>query len=1354
MLNDRSLAERYPLMDKYTSPVRRAEREIVGREREMTRLMAAMSRPELCNAILLAEAGSGKALDDMTPIPTPYGMTAIRDLSPGDKVFDERGRVRTVLGVYPQGLKPAFRVRFEDGGSETCCDEHLWDVRTGSCADACAPYVTRRLRDVMAMLAHDEIYIPAAGPAEHAEADLPVPPYAAGVLLAAATTHGDDGMDVWFSACGDEWVLRRTCDLLGFAGWSAQAAGRKFYFISADGMRAARPGEILARIGIGATSGGMAVETYLTGSVRQRTEFLRGLMDARGLLLDEDGALSVRFMAADEASCGMVRRLAASLGIRTYEIPAGDADRHYVGFRPRGGTASARLDWFSGMFGSPNRTGRVAEVLARRHGACAVEARNYGDIRITGIEDLHEERSMTCIYVDSPRHLFLAGTGYHVTHNTALVQGTMLRDRDRDYLEVDLAKMVTACTTDANEMAALLKGLFDEVSEYCKSAGREAVLFIDEFHQIVQLSDAAVEALKPLLADSGTRGIRVIAATTYIEFRKYVAPNQPLVERLQRINLPEPGHDVVISILKGMAERYDVAREIRNPGLYELIYEYTNRYIPANAQPRKSILVMDAMIGWHRAMNRRFDDRLLADVIYDSEGVNVNFNVDASRIKAELDKRVLSQKFATTMIEQRLQICAADLNNKSRPMSSFLFTGSSGTGKGLRDDELVPVYTQDGSVGFKRNGELAVGDFVFNRLGKPVRVVGVFPRGLQDMYRVTFIDGRSIDTDGSHLWTYLFAKGKYTANTYTNSTKELFERGVCSVDRNGHRKLKYWIPMNHAVEYPEADVSVHPYVMGAFIGDGALSVKALTLSSSDECLVAHVAELLGNCTYKHGSRRNYNWCFPLIEQTEADCGLSERRSGKIVTCKQTFRVFADYPEVCGKTAPFKRIPEIYMRGSVEQRWQLVKGLFDTDGSIGAKDGGRYNVSFSSTSLGLIQDLQKLLYSLGVSSTYFVSRDVDTGGDYCGNNGHWIQYTLHVSSSNENKDRFFWLPRKVAIANEAKVKGARGTRSRRKDYEWLGITNIEKLPDQAKTTCIYVDDEEHLYQAGDFIVTHNTEVTKSLANLLFGSDDAMIRMDMTEFANSDSLERFRRELTNRVWARPFSIVLLDEIEKACSEVTRLLLQVLDDGRLMDENNRVVVFTNAYIVMTTNAGSEVYKNIAQYNADDEGSGKDIMKYYKVIRESIASTTGDNKFPPELLGRIDVIVPFQPLSEATMKDIATMNLKKLIRKIKDRHGVSVEVHQDVVRYLVEDNLDTDADSGGARVVISKMESEVTIPIARYINEHPGVRRILVGIQGKLVRDDKSVRVSDAHVKVWAPEQDGPGGRAGQQLPQRTGR
>ena len=90
--------------------------------------------------------------------------------------------------------------------------------------------------------------------------------------------------------------------------------------------------------------------------------------------------------------------------------------------------------------------------------------------------------------------------------------------------------------------------------------------------------------------------------------------------------------------------------------------------------------------------------------------------------------------------------------------------------------------------------------------------------------------------------------------------------------------------------------------------------------------------------------------------------------------------------------------------------------------------------------------------------------------------------------------------------------------------------------------------------------------------------------MTEYSDPESMERFRTELTNRVFERPFCIVLLDEIEKACSEITRLLLQVLDDGRLMDANNREVSFKNAYVIMTTNAGNQVYKSIAAY-MDDE-------------------------------------------------------------------------------------------------------------------------------------------------------------------------
>lgn len=906
-----------------------------------------------------------------------------------------------------------------------------------------------------------------------------------------------------------------------------------------------------------------------------------------------------------------------------------------------------------------------------------------------------------------------AGTG-----KTALVQGTMLQDVNRLYVEVDLSHMI-ADLQDPNQMGDRLKQLFAETQSFREETDVEIVLFMDEFHQVVQLSAAAVEALKPLLADSGTRGIRVIAATTYDEFRRFIQPNQPLVERLQRINLDQPGKATTVQILRGMAKRYGVENQFVGNRLFEQIYDLTNRYIPSNSQPRKSILVLDSMVGWHKLTKRRMDLKMLADVIYESEGINIAFRVDASKIKEELDAHVFAQQYATSMIEERLQVCVADLNDKTKPMSSFLFSGATGTGKGLTDETDVPVWTEDGSVTVKRNGDLEIGDYVFNRYGKPVLVTGVYHRGMQDIYKVSLNDGRCLYTDSSHLFTYLQSKGKATMNTYTNSVKELYDRGVYIEDKKtGRRKLKYWIPMNEAVEYPERKYSVHPYVMGAMIGNGCLTSSQLTISSNDEILVNHVADLLGDCIPHKSSRRNFSWTFDL-----------ENCEGLRYRSYQTKLVFADYPELL-TTAEGKHIPDDYMYGSVEQRWQLVKGLFDTDGCIGSEDGGRYDVSFSSTSLQLIKDLQKLLYSLGVGSTYNISRHIDDNSA----EGNYTQYSLHIKSLNEEKDRFFWLDRKVAIANDAKQYAHRGTKSHKKDYSWVGIADIEKMNYQKETTCIMVDDEEHLYQAGDYVVSHNTEVCKQLARILFQDEHRLIRFDMTEYANPESLNSFKSELTNKVWARPYSIILLDEVEKACSPVTRLLLQVLDDGRLMDDNNREVPFTNSYIIMTTNAGSEVYKDIAQYASSDTGDGSMMFKYEKLIRESIAGTTGDNRFPPELLGRIDCIVPFQPLSESTQMKIIQSKAYSLINMVREKHGVTLEIPSEVVEYICFDRLTTDSDAGGARAAIAKLQQEVYTTVARFINEHPEEKHLGVKIEGTQAWKDKSVLNSDAHIYVYA--------------------
>ncbi len=256
---------------------------------------------------------------------------------------------------------------------------------------------------------------------------------------------------------------------------------------------------------------------------------------------------------------------------------------------------------------------------------------------------------------------------------TALVQAAMLRDTDRLYLEVDLARMV-AGLQNQDEMAAKLKLLFDEAERYVLLEKQQLVLFIDEFHQIMELSKAAVEALKPVLAASGARGIRVIAATTDEEFDLYVKPNQPLVERLQRIIVSPPDKATTIRIMRGMAERYGVSEQFYNDRLFDLIHEYTDRYIPASTQPRKSILVLDSMVGWHKHKQRPMDQQLLADVLLESVGVNVAFRVDATKIKAQLDSKVFSQDWATFAVAKRLQLCVADLQDKTKPASSFLFT--------------------------------------------------------------------------------------------------------------------------------------------------------------------------------------------------------------------------------------------------------------------------------------------------------------------------------------------------------------------------------------------------------------------------------------------------------------------------------------------------------------------------------------------------------------------------------------------------------------------------------------------------------------------------------------------------------
>ncbi|QXV62913.1 hypothetical protein CVV72_10415 [Amycolatopsis sp. TNS106] len=429
--------------------------------------------------------------------------------------------------------------------------------------------------------------------------------------------------------------------------------------------------------------------------------------------------------------------------------------------------------------------------------------------------------------------------------------------------------------------------------------------------------------------------------------------------------------------------------------------------------------------------------------------------------------------------------------------------------------------------------------------------------------------------------------------------------------------------------------------------------------------------------------------------------------------------------IAGTAWDRKRIPATFMTASIDQRWRLVRGLFDLGGSGGhAAEHDRVHISYAAPSAGLAADILTLLRSLGVPSRVRRAAPAERHSTH-------EMYIVDATAKEVDLHRFFSRAEDLSLTASPRPADAH----RGLSGQHVGIRSITKLDRREQMVCIYVDDDEHLYLAGDFVVTHNTELTKQLAGLLFGDDERhLIRFDMTEFATDESLTAFRSELTRKVWDRSHAVLLFDEIEKASPMVTRVLMQVLDDGRLTDDHHREVSFLNTYIVLTTNSGAEIYSTIAHYAEDDTGSGKQLAEYAKLIRRSISETSADNRFPPELLGRIDTIVPFQPLSRATQQKIVRGKLRTLVQDVLAKHNMRVTMDPKVLQYLVDDKGDTHADAGGARAAVARMTDEVTTAVATFINENPSARGLRVDVVGDLVSDDKNLLSSDAHVEVSA--------------------
>ena len=247
----------------------------------------------------------------------------------------------------------------------------------------------------------------------------------------------------------------------------------------------------------------------------------------------------------------------------------------------------------------------------------------------------------------------------------------------------------------------------------------------------------------------------------------------------------------------------------------------------------------------------------------------------------------------------------------------------------------------------------------------------------------------------------------------------------------------------------------------------------------------------------------------------------------------------------------------------------------------------------------------------------------------------------------------------------------------------------------------------------------TELARSLANFLFNDADAMVRVDMSEYQERHTVARLigappgyvgydeGGQLTEAVRRRPYSVVLLDEIEKAHPDVFNTLLQVLDEGRLTDGQGRTVDFRNTVIIMTSNLGTELWQDASA----------------KVTREQIMAVL-QKHFRPEFLNRVDDVVVFHQLTREQLSEVVAIQLDRLAQRLAERE-LTLEVSPEARQYLAEVGYDPQF---GARPLKRAIQRELEDPLAERIlaGDFVGAKQIRVD-KGKAGLEFKGVGVAE---------------------------
>jgi ATP-dependent Clp protease ATP-binding subunit ClpC len=235
----------------------------------------------------------------------------------------------------------------------------------------------------------------------------------------------------------------------------------------------------------------------------------------------------------------------------------------------------------------------------------------------------------------------------------------------------------------------------------------------------------------------------------------------------------------------------------------------------------------------------------------------------------------------------------------------------------------------------------------------------------------------------------------------------------------------------------------------------------------------------------------------------------------------------------------------------------------------------------------------------------------------------------------------------------------------------------------------------------------TLLSKALAEFMFGDEDALVQIDMSEYMEKHNVSRLigappgyvgyeeGGQLTEKIRRRPYSVVLLDEVEKAHPDVFNMLLQIMEEGRLTDSFGRHVDFRNVVLIMTSNIGAELIKDGGpQFGLQPTRKGEKEERTYQSIKTTLTKEI-ERYFRPEFIGRLDDVIVFRPLSRGNLEHIVEFELAKVTRRLTE-HGVRIELGQDAKDFLIDKGTSTDF---GARPLRRAIEQHVEDPLSEEI-------------------------------------------------------